>query len=386
MSCKEVVAAVKALSFLVCGKDTNDIFGNFAGFWRSLTSESQLRWVGPEKGVIHLAAAAIVNSLWDLWARIEKKPLWKLLVDMTPEALVSAIDFRYITDVVTEEEALTMLKEMESGKVERENIIKEKGYPAYTTQVGWSGYSLSKMEELCHKYIADGFNSFKIKVGQSLEEDMRRCKAVRDIIGWNRELLVDANQVWDVAEAIERMKALAEFKPKWIEEPTSPDDILGHLAISNALRPFGIGVATGEMCCNRVMFKQFLTSGAMQYCQIDSCRIGGVNEVLAVYLMAKKLNVPVCPHAGGVGLSEMVQHLQIFDYVCLTATMEGRLIESVDQQKDHFEYPAIVANAHYLAPQNAGYSTRLKPEALENYEYPNGKEWQLLIKSGKHKM
>ncbi|XP_046394999.1 mitochondrial enolase superfamily member 1-like [Ischnura elegans] len=380
-----VVQAVKSLAHLVIGKDTTEIFSNFAAFWRSLTSESQLRWVGPEKGVLHLATAAIVNALWDMWARMEGKPVWKLLADMDPETLVSTIDFRYITDVVTKEEALQFLREMQDGKAEREAKLISDGYPAYTTQVGWSGYPMEKVKSLCEKYIASGFDSFKIKVGQTLDEDIRRCRMVRNLIGWDNKLMVDANQVWDVEEAIERMKALAEFKPLWIEEPTSPDDVLGHLAISKALKPLGIGVATGEMCCNRVLFKQFLQAGAMQYCQIDSCRIGGVNEVLAVYFMAKKFRVPVCPHAGGVGLSEMVQHLQMFDYVCLSGTMEGRVIESVDQQQEHFEHPAIVKKSRYMAPINPGYSTYLKQKTVEEHEYPCGRVWKELIQSGRWK-
>ncbi|XP_071442155.1 mitochondrial enolase superfamily member 1-like isoform X2 [Hetaerina americana] len=376
-----VVQAVKSLSFLVVGRDTSDIYSDFAGFWRCLTSESQLRWVGPEKGVIHLATAAIVNALWDMWARIEGKPLWKLLCDMDPETLVSTIDFRYITNVLTKKEALHFLREMREGKAIREEKVIDEGYPAYTTQVGWSGYSLEKVKVLCQKYMASGFNSFKIKVGQNLDEDVRRCRMLRNLIGWDNTLMMDANQVWDVNEAIERMKVLAEFKPLWIEEPTSPDDVLGHLAISEALKPLGIGVATGEMCCNRVLFKQFLQAGAMQYCQIDSCRIGGVNEVLAVYFMARKFGVPVCPHAGGVGLSEMVQHLQIFDYVCLSGTMESRLIESVDQQQEHFEHPAVVKNSRYMVPTEPGYSTRLKQQSVVDYEYPCGKIWKRLHSS-----
>ncbi|XP_063226923.1 mitochondrial enolase superfamily member 1-like isoform X1 [Bacillus rossius redtenbacheri] len=377
-----VVQAVKTLARLVEGQEAADIFQNFGAFWRKLTSESQLRWIGPEKGVVHLATAAIVNALWDLWARLEHKPLWKLLVDLEPEQLVSAIDFRYISDVVTKEEAIEMLKAKKAGKEKREEEIRVTGYPAYTTQVGWLGYSTEKVRQLCHEYLAAGFTSFKVKVGQNLEDDRKRCRIVREVIGYDKKMMVDANQTWDVAEAIEWMKQLAEFKPVWIEEPTSPDDVLGHLAIGKALKPLGIGIATGEMCCNRVLFKQFLQSGAMQFCQIDSCRIGGVNEILSVYLMAQKLGVPVCPHAGGVGLCEMVQHLQIFDFVALSGTSEGRMIEFVDQQHEHFENPTVIKHAHYMAPTAPGYSTKMKPESAEAYEYPVGSKWQEMFKEG----
>lgn len=377
-----VVAAVKSLAPFVVGQNAGHIFSDFAGFWRRLTNESQLRWVGPEKGVTHLATAAIINALWDLWARVQQKPLWKLLMDMEPEQLVSTIDFRYISDVVTKEEAIAMLKEMQPGKEEREEQMKRVGYPAYTTQAGWLGYSNDKVKTLCSEYLASGFTAFKVKVGQNLEDDRRRCAMVRDVIGWDNKLMVDANQVWDIEQAIEWMKQLAEFKPLWIEEPTSPDDILGHATISKALKPLGIGVATGEMCCNRVMFKQFLQANAMQYCQIDSCRIGGVNEVLSVYFMAKKLGVPVCPHAGGVGLCEMVQHLQIFDYICLTGTTEDRMIEFTDQQHEHFENPINVAHAHYIAPKMPGYSTVMKRESAEAYEYPYGRKWEEMFAKG----
>lgn len=278
------------MSYLVKGENANNIFTNFGIFWRKLTSESQLRWIGPEKGVIHLATAAIINALWDLWARIEKKPVWKLLTDLTPEQLISTIDFRYITDVITKEEAIKLLKDNQKGKEEREMILRKNGYPAYTTQVGWLGYSDNKVKELCAKYLALGFTSFKAKVGQNLADDIRRCQLIREVIGYENKLMVDANQIWDINEAIEWMKQLIKFKPTWIEEPTSPDDVLGHAKIANELRPHGIGVATGEMCANRVMFKQLLQARAIDYCQIDSARIGGINEILSVYLMAKKLN------------------------------------------------------------------------------------------------
>ncbi|XP_059050856.1 mitochondrial enolase superfamily member 1-like [Achroia grisella] len=377
-----IVLTIRSMKRFVLGKNAEDIFANFAGFWRTITNDSQMRWIGPEKGVVHLAVAAILNSLWDLWAKIENKPLWKLLVDMEPEELVSTIDFRYITDVVTKSEAIQILEAKKSGKEAREKYLYENGYPAYTTQVGWMGYSDELVKQLCHKYLNLGFTHFKVKVGVNFEDDYRRCSAVRNHIGSDKVLMIDANQAWSVNEAIEWVKNLAPLKPLWVEEPTSPDDVLGHAAISEALKPYGIGVATGEMCANRVMFKQFLQSGGMQYCQIDSARIGSVNEILSVYIMAEKLKVKVCPHAGGVGLCEMVQHLQFWDYISLSGTMEGRLIEYVDQQHEHFIDPCIVENARYLTPKVAGYSTEFLPETLDKFSYPNGTEWQRMFKEG----
>ncbi|XP_042233115.1 mitochondrial enolase superfamily member 1-like [Homarus americanus] len=380
-----VVEAVKSLSHLVVGKDLKDIYEDFAGTWRALTSESQLRWVGPEKGVIHLAVAAIVNALWDLWARTEHKPLWKLLVDMEPEKLVSTIDFRYIGDVLTKEEAVTMLKEMQHGREAREERMLTRGYPAYTTAAGWLGYSQEKIERLLKQFMAQGWRHFKIKVGQDIEDDKRRCKIVRDIIGQDMTLMVDANQKWDVDQAISWMKELAPYKPLWIEEPTSPDDVLGHAKIAEALKPLGIGVASGEMCQNRVIFKQMLQAGALNYCQIDACRVGGVNEVLAIYLMAKKFNVPVCPHAGGVGLCEMVQHLQIWDYISVSGTTKDRIIEYVDHLIEHFKTPRKINHCHYLAPKVPGYSVEMWEKSLLDYEFPYGAKWNALFDEGRYK-
>ncbi|XP_023946790.2 mitochondrial enolase superfamily member 1 [Bicyclus anynana] len=377
-----IVLTIRSMKKFVVGRNAADIFADFAGFWRQITNDSQMRWLGPEKGVVHLAVAAILNSLWDLWARLENKPLWRLLVDLTPEELVSTIDFRYITDVITKDEAVQLLKSKLPRKEERVKELAAKGYPAYTTQVGWMGYSDELVKELCAKYLGLGFKHFKVKVGLNLKDDLRRCTAVRKYIGEDKTLMVDANQAWSVGEAVEWMKKLAHLKPLWIEEPTSPDDVLGHAAISKALKPYGIGVATGEMCANRVMFKQFLQSGGMQYCQIDSARIGSVNEILSVYLMAEKLKVKVCPHAGGVGLCEMVQHLQLWDYASVSATMEGRLIEYVDQQHEHFYDPCVVENARYMAPKLPGYSTQMFPETLQRFSYPKGTEWQRMFKDG----
>jgi len=313
---------------------------------------------------------------------LESKPVWKLLTDMDPELLVSTIDFRYISDVVTPQEAVEFLRQAAVGKEKREKELLDTGYPCYTTQVGWLGYTDDYIRQKCKEYIAAGFTAFKIKVGQNVNSDINRCKILREEIGWTNKLMVDANQIWDVNEAIEWMEKLAEFKPLWIEEPTSPDDILGHATISKALRPLGIYVATGEMCANRVMFKQFLQADALQFCQIDSCRIGGVNEILSVYFMAKKLNVKVVPHAGGVGLCEMVHHLQMWDYTSLSASKEDKYIEYVDQQHEQFINPVVVRNAHYIALTAPGYSTELKPEAIEQFEYPNGSEWQRMFDEG----
>ncbi|CAM1331454.1 ENOSF1 (predicted) [Pycnogonum litorale] len=374
-----VVQAVKALASIVVGQKLSEIFDDFGGFWKKLTNDSQLRWIGPEKGVIHLATAAIVNALWDLWAKLERKPLWKLLVDMEPEKLVSTMDFRYLSDVLTKEEALEILKKMRPTIAEREETIRQKGYPAYCTHAGWSNYPEQKIRELCREALELGFTRFKCKVGTNIDDDKTRCKIIRDEIGYDNTLMVDANQKWDVDEAIDWMKKLAMFKPLWIEEPTSPDDILGHKKISDALKPYKIGVATGEMCQNRVMFKQFLRHGAMQYCQIDSCRLGGVNEVLTVYLMAAKFNIPVCPHAGGVGLCELVQHLSIFDYICISGSTDDRVIEYVDHLHEHFVNPVRIVNAAYIPPLAPGYSTEMKETSLQDYEYPIGPRWKKLF-------
>ncbi|XP_062506524.1 mitochondrial enolase superfamily member 1-like [Corticium candelabrum] len=370
-----VVSAVKSLSRMVVGCNLADIFGNFAGFWRDLTSESQLRWVGPEKGVIHLATAAVVNALWDLWAKIENKPLWKLLSDMTPEEIVSTIDFRYLSDALTKEEALQILRDSAPHRQERIKKIREVGYPAYTTSCAWLGYSDETLTKLAHEALREGFTRFKVKVGSSVEDDKRRLTVIRNEIGWDNMLMVDANQKWDVQHSIDYMAKLAHFKLAWIEEPTSPDDVLGHLAIKKGLSQYGIGVATGEQCANRVLFKQFLQSGAIDFCQIDAARVGGVNEILSVILMAKKFNVPVCPHGGGVGLCEYVQHLSIFDYICVSGSLENRVIEYVDHLHEHFLNPCVVNNGCYVVPEAPGYSIEMKPNSLAAYEYPDGPVW-----------
>ena len=367
-------AAIEALRHLVEGERLDAITSDFAGFWRRLTSDTQLRWLGPEKGVIHLATAAIVNAVWDLYAKVERKPLWKLLADMTPRQLVSCVDFRYITDALTPDEAVAILERQATGKRDREAVLLRDGYPAYNTSVGWMGYPDEKIAALCREAIADGFTHFKVKVGSTPEDDRRRVGVVRREIGPERTLMIDANQKWDVGEAIARVRELAEFRPWWIEEPTNPDDVLGHAAIRKAVAP--VGVATGEHCANRVIFKQLMQAGAIDFCQIDSCRVGGVNENLAIILMAAKFGVPVCPHAGGVGLCEHVQHLSMFDFLAVSGTMEGRVVEYVDHLHEHFEDPVRMRRGRYLAPTAPGYSTAIKPESRREYRFPDGPVWK----------
>lgn len=368
-------AAIDALGSKLLGRTLESLTADMGAFWDVLTGDSQFRWLGPEKGIIHLATAALVNAVWDLYAKSEGQPLWKLLVDMTPEQLVSCIPFRYITDALAPAEALELLRRQQPLRAAREAEIREHGYPAYTTSAGWLGYSDEKIRRLIREAMGEGWTHFKMKVGGNLESDVRRARLIREEIGWERTLMMDANQVWDVGQAIEWMKELAQFRPLWIEEPTSPDDVLGHAAIARAVAP--IGVATGEHCQNRVMFKQFLQAGALDFCQIDSCRLGGVNEVLAVLLMAAKFNVPVCPHAGGVGLCEYVQHLAIFDYIAVSGSLENRRIEFVDHLHEHFVDPVVVRNGRYLAPRAPGYSITMKPESLRQYEFPNGEAWNI---------
>ena len=368
------VAAVEALAPLVVGETLETITGDMRGFWRSLTSDGQLRWLGPEKGVIHLSTAAVVNAVWDLWARSEGKPVWKLLADMSPEEIVSTIDFRYIEDALTPEEALEILRENEPTKGEREGEMLRDGFPAYTTSTGWLGYPDEKVRQLSREAAEAGWTHVKMKVGGNVEDDVRRAAIVREEIGPDRKLMMDANQVWDVPQAIAWMERLKQFEPYWIEEPTSPDDVLGHATIARAVSP--IGVATGEHCQNRVIFKQLLQANAISFCQIDSCRLGGVNENLAVLLMAKKFGVPVCPHAGGVGLCEYVQHLSIFDYIAVGASLENRVLEYVDHLHEHFLDPVFIKKGRYVAPQKPGYSIEMRPESLDEHEFPNGPVWR----------
>jgi len=368
------VASARALERLVVGRTLEEITSDFRSFHHALTQDAQLRWIGPEKGIVHMATGAVVNAIWDLWARREGKPVWKLLADMSPEQIVSCIDFMWITDALTPDEALAILRKNASTRAAREAEILREGFPAYTTSTGWIGYPDEKVRRLCREAVAAGWTHFKMKVGQDLDANMRRAELMKREIGPGRTLMMDANQCWDVPEAIRQMKALARFDPWWIEEPTSPDDAVGHAAIARAIAP--IKVATGEACANRVIFKQLLQLQAIRFCQIDSCRVAGVNEVLAILLMAAKFGVAVCPHAGGVGLCEYVQHLAIFDYLAVGASLENRVCEYVDHLHEHFVEPVRVRNARYLAPTAPGYSIAMKPESLDRFEFPNGAAWR----------
>jgi L-fuconate dehydratase len=367
-------AAIGAFRTHVVGMSLDDITSDFAAFWRKLAGDSQLRWLGPEKGVIHMALAAIVNAVWDLYAKSQKKPLWKLLADMSPREIVACIDFRYITDALTPDEAVAILARHAPTKLAREAELLESGCQAYTTSVGWFGYSDERIRDLCREALAQGWTHFKVKVGGTIEDDRRRVRLVREEIGPDCRLMIDANQRWDVGEAIARVQSLADFDLWWMEEPTSPDDILGHAAIARAIAP--VVVATGEHCANRVMFKQLFQAGAIGICQIDACRLGGVNENLAVLLMASKFGVPVCPHAGGVGLCEMVQHLAMFDFIAVSGTRENRVVEFVDHLHEHFLDPVTIRQARYMPPSRPGYSTTMLGPSREAYEFPQGSAWR----------
>lgn len=364
-----VVTAVQAMRRLIRGCTLEECTEDMGAFWRRLTGDSQLRWIGPDKGAVHLATAAVVNAVWDLWAKSVGKPVWRLVADLTPSEFVRLIDFRYLTDALRADEALAILEGQASTKGERIARMEAHGYPAYTTSAGWLGYSDDKIRALCREGLAQGWDRFKIKVGRDLQDDRRRCAIIREEIGPARALMTDANQVWDVSQAVDWMRELAPYRPLWIEEPTSPDDILGHKAIREALKPHGIGVATGEMCQNRVLFKQFLQADATDFVQIDSTRLGGVNEVLAVLLLAAKFGKPVCPHAGGVGLCEYVQHLALIDYVCVSGSLENRVLEFVDHLHEHFLDPVVMRDGNYQVPGAPGYSIEMKPASLARYEY-----------------
>ena len=368
------VAAIELLAGHVVGRTLEGITADMAGFWRALVSDSQLRWLGPEKGVVHLATAALVNAVWDLYAKVERKPLWKLLADMSPAELVRCIDFRYIDDALRPDEAEELLARQVPDRAAREAVMLREGFPAYTTSAGWIGYSDERIRELAVKAMAQGFTHLKLKVGGDPGSDLRRARILREAIGPERSLMLDANQVWGVEEAIRAVGALKEVQPLWIEEPTSPDDVLGHRRIREAIRP--IGVATGEHVHNRVMFKQLFQAEAIDFCQVDSCRLGGVNEVLAVLLLAAKHGVPVCPHAGGVGLCEYVQHLAMFDYIAVSGSLEGRTCEFVDHLHEHFVDPVRLRGGRYLAPTRPGYSAEIKAESLQRFAYPHGATWR----------
>jgi L-fuconate dehydratase len=362
-----VCAAIRALAARVVGLDLDWIRENPGRFWRHVTGDSQLRWIGPDKGAIHMATGAVVNAVWDLWAKAVGKPLWRLVGEMSPEELVRCIDFRYITDCITPEAALDFLTDAARGKAERLGHLLTHGYPCYTTSAGWLGYSDEKLRRLARLAVDSGFNHIKLKVGRDLEDDIRRLTIVRDVMGPDRRLMIDANQVWEVDQAIGWLGQLQFAKPWFIEEPTSPDDVEGHRTIRDGVAP--ILIATGEMCQNRILFKQFIMRGAIDIVQIDSCRLGGVNEILAVMLMAARYGRPVCPHAGGVGLCEYVQHLSMIDYLAISGTMQDRVIEYVDHLHEHFLDPCEVLGAAYLPPKQPGFSITMRPESLAQYEY-----------------
>ncbi|MFT5132857.1 MAG: L-fuconate dehydratase [Gammaproteobacteria bacterium] len=368
------VAAIESLLPSVIGKELDELTTDMAGFWRQITSDSQLRWLGPEKGIIHMSTAAIVNAVWDLWARQQNKPLWKLVADMSPEQIISCIDFRYITDALTPTAALQLLQQKNDSRSEREDLLLQTGYPAYTTSAGWLGYDDDKLRALCRQSIEQGWQYMKLKVGGNIEQDQHRLEIVREVVGDDMKIMIDANQVWDVDQAIEWVNSLSRFQPLFIEEPTNPDDVLGHKKIRDNVKP--VGVATGEHCHNRIMFKQFFQAEAIDYCQLDSCRLGGVNEVLAVLLLAAKFNIPVWPHAGGVGLCEYVQHLSMIDFICVSGTMDNRVIEYVDHLHEHFIHPCIIKQGRYMPPLAAGYSIQVKSQSLQDYAFPDGRAWQ----------
>ncbi|UXN59333.1 L-fuconate dehydratase [Phyllobacterium zundukense] len=362
-----VCMAIEALKHLLIGLELDWVKENPGRFWHFVTGDSQLRWIGPDKGAMHLATGAVVNAVWDLLAKQAKKPVWQLVGEMTPEEIVNIVDFRYLTDVLTRDEALEILRKAEKGKQDRIADLKATGYPCYTTSAGWLGYSDDKLRRLCQEAVDAGFNHIKMKVGRDLDDDIRRLTIAREVIGEDRILMIDANQVWEVNEAIDWVNKLAFVKPFFIEEPTSPDDVAGHRKIRQAIHP--VKVATGEMCQNRIMFKQFIAEGAIDVVQIDSCRMGGLNEVLAVLLIAAKYDLPVWPHAGGVGLCEYVQHLSMIDYVAVSGTKAGRVIEYVDHLHEHFVDPCNIQNAAYMPPVLPGFSIEMKPETIKQYLY-----------------
>lgn len=371
-----VVKAIEPFAERFVNKTLQSLVENMGVTWRYTVSDSQYRWIGPEKGVTHLATAACLNGVWDLWGKVTNRPVWKIVCDMTPEEIVRCIDFRYITDVITPQEAVNMLKETQANKEARlQEAMDNVAVPAYTTSAGWLAFDGDKMKKVLKETIDQGFKVFKFKVGNDLQADKERLKAVRDIIGYSDEyqLMIDANQVWSVPEAIEWMKQLAEFKPIFIEEPTSPDDILGHATIRKALKPYNIGVATGEMAANRVIFKQLLQADAIDVCQIDAVRLGSVNECLAVMLMALKFKIPCVPHNGAMGLTELTSHLSIIDYVAISG--KKSMLEAADSFRENLKYPSVIKDAYYVTPLNPGYSIGYVDGVIDKFEYPHGSFW-----------
>jgi L-fuconate dehydratase len=367
------VAAIRALRPYLVNRSIEPLLADLGGFWRELVHDSQLRWLGPEKGVMHMAISAVVNALWDLKAKRASLPLWRLLARMTPEELVDQVDFRYLTDALTPAEALGILRSGRDGREQRERHLLSTGYPAYTTSPGWLGYDDDKLRRLCKEAVAQGFTQIKLKVGADLASDIRRLRIARDVCGPNFRIAIDANQRWDIAVAIDWVRALARYDPWWVEEPTSPDDVVGHARIAEAIAP--IPVATGEHVQNRIVFKQLLQLNAISYLQLDAARVAGVNENIAILLLAAKFGVPVCPHAGGVGLCELVQHLSMFDYVAVSGSLDDRVIEYVDHLHEHFIDPVVIRDGRYVAPLMPGFSATMRPETLIAYAYPDGPAW-----------
>lgn len=367
------VAAARQYAAGLVGRDLTSTAADMGGLYRELTADTQLRWLGPEKGVVHLALSAVLNAVWDLVAKQSELPLWQLLAQKSPEELVDIADLRYLSDVLPRGRAIEILRSMEPGRAERAAHLAEVGYPCYTTSAGWLGYDDDKLRRLCQQAVDDGFDHVKLKVGVSLDDDRRRCAIAREVLGPDRHLMVDANQVWEVDEAVEWVRALAPYDLLWIEEPTSPDDILGHAAVRRAVAP--VGVATGEHAHNRVMFKQLMQAGAIDFCQLDTGRLASINELLAVLLLAAHFDVPVCPHAGGVGLCEMVQHIAMFDYVAVSGRLNGRVAEYVDHLHEHFVDPCVVKQAAYVVPRRPGYSTEMLPASRSEFAFPGGSAW-----------
>lgn len=367
-------AAIDALSPMLIGRRLDQIVDSMGDLWRALTNHSQLRWLGPDKGVIHLAVAALVNAVWDLWAKSVGKPVWQLVADLEPDHFVDCLDFRYLRDVIDESSAAELIRSRSADRQARIAHLRANGYPAYITSAGWLGYPEDKVRELCRSSVAEGWTSFKTKVGIDIASDIRRCEVMREEIGDARQLMADANQVWEVREAIDWIDHLRPFDLRWIEEPTSPDDVLGHAAIRRAVAP--IGVATGEHAANRVIFKQLLQAGAIDYCQVDACRLGGLNEVLAVLLLAAVHDVPVCPHAGGLGLCEYVQHISVIDHVVIGSSLDDRTTEYAGHLHEHFVDPVRIHNGRYLLPEMPGYSIEMLPESIARLTYPSGAEWR----------
>ncbi len=366
--------AIEALGALLVGREVEGLFADMGATWKLVTGDSQLRWTGPEKGVIHLATAAVMNAVWDMYGKHVGRPVWRVLADMSPAEMVALVNWRYLADALPPAEALERLQEKAPGRAARMAEMEAKGYPAYTTSAGWLGYSDDKIKALMRAAMADGWTHFKMKVGSNIDDDIRRAAIIRGEIGPDRFLMMDANQVWGVEEAIANMARLAMFNPWWIEEPTSPDDILGHARIAREVAP--IKVATGEHCHNAVMFKQLLQANAISFCQVDSCRLAGPNEILAVMLMADKFGVPVCPHAGGVGLCELIQHMSFVDYIAVSGSLENRVLEFVDHLHEHFVDPVRTLNGRYLPPEMPGFSVEMKPDSIARHTFPGGAEWQ----------